>query len=134
MSEANQPTFKVGAIVSADLTIGNTAETLSFYQQVIGWGVEGLPMQDEAGEYEDYVTKDEAGGWVGGICHKRGPNADLPPSWIVYIAVADIDESLQRCAALGGKVLKRVVADDGTVHYGLIQDPNGAILGLVKAS
>lgn len=134
MSEANQPTIRVGSIVSTDLTVGNTAETLNFYQQVIGWGAEGLPMQDEEGEYEDYVTKDAQGNWIGGICHRRGPNADLPAGWIIYIAVADVDTSLQRCVALGGKILKRSLAEDGSVHYGVIQDPNGAIMGLVKGS
>jgi len=41
---------------------------------------------------------------VAGICHARGENAGLPPVWLVYITVADLDESLRRCVEGGGAV------------------------------
>lgn len=132
MSDGNEKLYPVGAIISADLTIGNTEQVLDFYQQVIGWEPEGLTMQDEQGDYTDYVVKDEMGNWVGGICHKRGANQDLPPVWLVYIQVADIEGSLQRCVALGGQVLKKSHLDDGSVQYAVIQDPAGAILAITK--
>ena len=28
---------------------------------------------------------------VSGICHARGSNADLPPVWLIYITVADLE-------------------------------------------
>lgn len=123
-------TFHTGAIISADLTVPDTEKIRDFYREVIGWQTAEMPMQDEAGEYADYVMKDEKGGWVGGVCHRRGPNHDLPPQWIVYIQVADIARSADACRRLGGTILKESKNADGSFQYVLIQDPAGAILGL----
>jgi uncharacterized protein len=127
-------TFKVGAIISTDLTVPNAEEVHDFYKQVIGWGHDEMPMSDEQGEYADYVMKDEAGDWVGGVCHKRGGNADLPHQWLVYINVASVEDSTQKCEALGGKVLKKSYRDDGLMQYAVIEDPYGAILAVTRTS
>ncbi|MFB3107254.1 MAG: hypothetical protein ACE1ZA_20350, partial [Pseudomonadales bacterium] len=43
---------------------------------------------------------------VAGICHARGSNANLPPQWLIYINVADVDKSVQRCVEMGGSPLR----------------------------
>jgi len=40
---------------------------------------------------------------VAGICHARGENAAMPPAWMIYITVRDLDESLWRAVEGGGK-------------------------------
>jgi len=132
MTEAPQKTFHVGTIISADLTISDAENIRDFYQQVIGWGVEEMALNDETGPYADYVMKDDKGNWVGGVCHKRGANKDLPPQWIVYVNVKDIAKSVEKCLELGGKVLKESKNDDGSYQYALIEDPAGAILAITK--
>lgn len=132
MSE--QKRYPVGAIISADLTVPNADALLGFYQAVIGWDSEALTMQDEQGTYADHVVKDQTGQWVGGICHQRGVNADLPPVWLVYIQVADIAKSLEQCVALGGEVLKRSYLEGGSLQYAVIKDPAGAVLALTRES
>jgi predicted enzyme related to lactoylglutathione lyase len=52
------------------------------------------------------------------------------PVWLVYVQVADIEQSLTQFT-LGGEVLKRAMMEDGTVIYAVIKDPAGAILGLM---
>lgn len=132
MSDTATKQYTTGSIVSTDLTTNNTEQILDFYKQVVGWDSEALTMQDGQGEYADYVLKDQADNWVGGICHQRGMNADLPPVWLVYIQVANIEESLQRCEALGGTVLKKSLMADGSIQFAVIQDPEGAILAITK--
>lgn len=44
---------------------------------------------------------------VAGVCFARGVNAEVPPRWLIYIVVDDLDESTARCERLGGKVLQR---------------------------
>lgn len=122
----------VGSIISADITVDNPEQLLDFYQQVIGWDVENLPMNDESGTYADYVIKDQAGNWTAGICHHRGVNQGIPPQWILYINVADIAQSLEKCQRLGGKVIKTSAGEDGTLLYAIIKDPSGAVLALTK--
>ena len=124
--------YEIGSIISTDLTIENADEMRDFYKQVIGWESEDLTMKDENGTSADYVMKDAAGNWVGGVCHSRGVNKGIPPQWIVYINVADIAQSLETCKKLGGKVIKESRLSDGTLQYAMIQDPAGAILAITK--
>jgi predicted enzyme related to lactoylglutathione lyase len=132
MAEPNEKQYKIGQIISADLTIPNAEEIRDFYKAVIGWESEDLAMSDENGEYADYVMKDREGNWVGGVCHKRGGLKNFPPVWIVYVNVENIEESCQRCAALGGKILHKATNEDGSLMYAVIQDPAGSILAITK--
>ena len=73
-----------------------------------------------------------AGFWViqraAGICHARGGNANLPPQWIIYVPVKDLERSLYLCEHLGGRIVHRLSA-----HYVLIQDPAGAVMMIYQA-
>src|SRR4030067_2971469 len=91
-----------GAIVWTDLTVENADPIRDFYASVIGWKSQTVDM----GLYNDYqMNLPGTGDSVAGICHARGVNASLPPQWLVYIKVPDIDQSMKRCLDLGGKVL-----------------------------
>lgn len=118
---SNWPAYRVGSIVSADLTVDDAAALRDFYEGVIGWAVDDFDM----GGYHDYMLRSADGEQlVGGLCHSRGENAGLPAVWLVYVNVADLDRSAERCVELGGKVLVR------NDQYAVIQDPAGAILAI----
>ncbi|HYW47267.1 MAG TPA: hypothetical protein VE959_30650 [Bryobacteraceae bacterium] len=69
---------------------------------------------------------------VAGICSARDANADLPPVGMIYIHVADLDESIRRCLAPGGK-LRRPAESLGAIGpFCVIEDPAGAIAALVE--
>lgn len=129
MSEQAKKKYSVGTIVSADLTVPNATELKDFYAQVIGWIPEELRMGKDP-NYVDYVMKDSEGNWVGGVCHARGVNMSIPPQWIVYINVADIKDSVEKCKKLGGKVIKEAFDNNGNYMYAMLQDPMGAILAV----
>lgn len=132
MDELTKKAPEIGAIISADLSVPNADEVRDFYKQVVGWQVENMAMSDEQGDYNDYVMKDKAGNWAGGVCHQRGVNSYLPSQWLIYINVADIEASLERCLELGGKVLKKEPDEGGPVQYAVIEDPAGAVVALTK--
>ena len=119
---------QVGAIVWHDLTVTNAAEVRDFYQAVVGW--EATPV--DMGDYVDFGMgapgSDEGGA---GICHARGMNADIPPQWLVYITVADLDESIARCKQLGGEVVAgpRGLAEG---RFCVVRDPAGAVCALFQ--
>ena len=109
-----------------DITVPDAEKLSDFYSAVAGWTREGISM----GDYEDYVMKDAAGNVMGGICHARGVNKDIPPGWLIYIPVDDLDKSLEECKRLGGKVMgeKRSMGPKG--FYCLIQDVSGCYVML----
>lgn len=121
----------VGRIAWLDLTVPDAAATRDFYQQVIGWSVQEVPMEDGDERYADYAMLGGDGNAAAGICHARGVNADLPPVWLLYLTVGDIAESLRRVEAEGGKVIKEVRDKEGAHVYAVIQDPVGVYVGLV---
>jgi predicted enzyme related to lactoylglutathione lyase len=85
------------------------------------------------GTYADYVMKADDGGEVAGICHARGSNAELPPVWLVYVTVEDLDQSLAECQRLGGAVLTPPRSYAGG-RYCVIKDPAGAVCALCQPS
>lgn len=122
----------IGRIMWLDLTVPNAPETRDFYTQVIGWSVYEVAIEDADGRYSDYAMLGPDGSGLAGICHARGPNADLPPVWMIYLSVGDIAESLRRVGEEGGKVLKVVRNDDGSYMYAAVQDPVGVYFGLMQ--
>lgn len=124
---APQPPGSVGWI---DLTVPDAIGVRDFYQAVVGWTVQPLNMKDGVTEYEDFVMQVPSDGrGVTGICHARGSNASVPPAWLIYIMVADLDASIAACTERGGKVMNgpRTM---GKARFCIIQDPAGAYAGL----
>lgn len=123
----------VGRIAWMDLTVPDAASAREFYKDVVGWSVQDVPMRDQDVSYADYLMLREDGEPGGGVCHARGTNADLPPVWMMYLPVGDVDESLRRVEAEGGKVLKASKGKNGKYVYAAIQDPLGVTFALSPA-
>ena len=123
----NKP--EVGTIGWTDLTIADAEKVRDFYSKVVGWKSQHLSM----GQYDDYVmnTPDTETS-VAGICHARGINAELPSQWLIYITVANIDDSVASCKKLGGKILAEPKNYAGMGTYCVIQDPAGAVCALFQ--
>ncbi|MEJ7838111.1 MAG: VOC family protein [Thermomicrobiales bacterium] len=125
---SDEMTMVPGKLVGFDLTVPDADGIRDFYKAVIGWDSAGMDM----GGYEDYfMNLPGTGETVAGVCHTRGSNADLPPVWMVYVAVADIEASLTSVTNLGGKALTPIKGGPGDGRYCVIQDPAGAILALM---
>lgn len=117
---------KIGSIVWRDLTVKNAAKVRDFYSAVVGWKSQSLSM----GAYDDYCMNTPVGDeTVAGVCHARGVNKGLPPQWLMYVTVADVDESAKACVAHGGKVLVKP-RPLGEGRSCVIEDPAGAVIAL----
>ena len=123
----------VGHIAWLDLTITNAASTAEFYKQVVGWSVQDLAMKHEAIDYADYLMQGPNGKAIAGVCHARGVNLELPPVWLLYLPVGDMQESLRLVPELGGTVLRSIKGKDGAYVYAAIQDPVVAVFAIAPA-
>ena len=128
MSQPEVPPF--GVVAWTDLTVSDAETVRDFYKAVVGWEAVPVPM----GAYADYQMN--AAGTdqpVAGVCHARGVNADLPPQWLLYVTVPDIDASIRACTDGGGSV---IAGPRGMGAYGrfcVIRDPAGAVMALLEA-
>ncbi|MBE0658190.1 MAG: VOC family protein [Bryobacteraceae bacterium] len=126
MSEQMKP----GTIGWVDLTVDDAPVLRDFYARVAGWKPEPVSM----GGYDDFsMMNPETGTPVAGVCHRRGPNQDLPPVWMIYIIVASIEAALDEVEAAGGTVVKRP-AKTGPGSMAVIQDPLGVYSALYQAA
>lgn len=120
---------KIGKVVWHDLTVPNADKVRDFYKSVIGWEHQAFNM----GEYEDYILqpgvseKDAVG-----VCWNRGSNKNIPPVWMMYVGVENVEASIKSVIDLGGKVLDGPRIMDGN-NFAVIQDPQGAILAIIEA-
>lgn len=120
---------EVGSISWIDLTIQNADEVRDFYSKVAGWKFEYVSM----GEYSDYsMLTPNTKKATAGICHAMGANKNLPPQWLVYITVANIDDSVSECVKLGGKLISEINDSGGGGKFCVIKDPAGAVCALLE--
>jgi len=121
-------TQQLGEVAWIDLTVDDAPGVRNFYQQVIGWKSEDISM----GEYNDFAMNSaQTGEAVSGICHARGPNKDLPPMWLPYFLVADVDSSAQSVVEQGGKLITEIKSM-GSDKFVVIKDPAGAACALYQ--
>ncbi|MBI2416586.1 MAG: VOC family protein [Ignavibacteriales bacterium] len=127
MSENTKP--EVGTIGWFDLTVENADAVKDFYASVVGWKVDEISM----GDYSDYVMKLPVSGTpFSGVCHQRGGNKGIPPYWMMYITVANLERSRDFCVANGGKLLSDVKDYPGQGKFCFIEDPAGAPCALFE--
>lgn len=120
--------YPIGSINWFDISVPDAEGLRDFYKEVVGWTDEALDM----GDRKDYVmSSPETKEPVSGICHNMGENADLPPQWIMYVIVADIQKSIEACEKRDGKTLTKV-KDAGEGLFCIIQDPAGAVCALYQ--
>ena len=120
----------VGTIAWSDLTVPDAETIRDFYARVVGWIPEPVTM----GEYSDFnMTVPASGEAAAGVCHARGVNADLPPVWMVYLVVEDLDHSLAGVRERGGEILAGPKRMGPGSAYAIIRDPAGAVAALYQA-
>ena len=118
----------VGKIGWIDLTVADAQGVGAFYREVVGWRSEGVDM----GGYQDYCMLPADGEAVAGVCHARGTNEGIPAQWLIYITVADLEASLERCRALGGEVVRGARGLGGMGRFAIVRDPAGAVCALFQ--
>ena len=93
-----------------------------FYGSLFGWKVDDSnPMQ--------YGLVEKAGeGIGGGIC-----TSPAAPKVTVYVAVDDLEASLEKARSLGGRTLMEPHAVPGGPEIALFEDPQGNTIGLLRA-
>jgi predicted enzyme related to lactoylglutathione lyase len=127
MSESQTP--PAGAIGWLDLTVPDADAIRDFYAAVVGWRPEPVAM----GDYSDYnMTGPTDDTPRAGVCFARGANAHLPPHWIPYFVVTDLDAGVREATARGGTLLSDVKAMGGGARYVAFQDPAGAVAAIYQ--
>lgn len=95
-----------------------------FYRSLFGWQL------DKAPGLEYWHIKDDApnpSGINGGLTYRPFPG---PRSWVHYVHVESLDETVAHLQRLGGKVLRPKTAVPKTAWYAVVSDPEGNIFAV----
>jgi predicted enzyme related to lactoylglutathione lyase len=110
-----------------DLTVPNAEEVRDFYAAVAHWSWAPIEMPDRT----DYgmTAGNEP---VGGICHAVGDIATLPPQWLIYINVPDLDAAVSEATARGGSIIAGPRGVEPDMRFAVLRDPAGAPFALIE--
>ena len=116
--------------VHVELNTQELAKSKDFYGKLFDWKLEDIPMGSVSDE--PYTMIGVGSGTGGGIM--KHPMAGAPTFWLSYVLVDDIQDSTAKAKSLGAAIIRDVTEIPGMGWLSIIQDPQGAVLGLWKAA
>ena len=96
-----------------------------FYTDLFGWSIEEMPTPEGVCHFLKL-----GGRPVGGMLRMPAAVKGAPTMWMPDITVADLKAAMAKATALGAKLCKDVTAAPGMGRLAIINDPQGATLGL----
>jgi hypothetical protein len=93
---------KHGEISWNELYTTDAKAALAFYGEIFGWTT--LSQMDMGGPMGTYYIYGLGDVQLGGVMN-RPPDMQMPPSWVYYVHVDDLDAAIDRAKRLGAQVL-----------------------------
>lgn len=115
------PFQQQGAFSWSELITSDVEGARSFYGQLFGWTLKEGPVAGVP-----YTVIEVDGHEIGGIAPPPPNQANMPPTWGVYITVEDVEAIAAKAKSLGGEVLLPPMAVESVGKFTLIKDPQGA--------
>ena len=101
----------------------DAAAARQFYEQVLGWAVTEMPMQDGSAYPGILVGEQPAGGFSAKPAESG--------SWLAYVTVDDVDERTRAATEAGAEVISEPVSAPGVGRMSVVRDPFGASLAFI---
>ncbi len=123
----------MGSFVWHELMTPDVTGARKFYSALFGWKYEVMDM----GQF-NYTMFNVAGQEpsLGGMMAMTGPEwKGVPPHWMTYVAVSDVDATAKRCREMGGKVTVPPTDIPNNIgRFAILQDPSGAHISVYRSS
>jgi hypothetical protein len=113
--------------VHVELATPDLAKAKAFYGSLFDWELDDSRMEN----YTLINVGEPEYGVGGGMM--SSPSPDVPPHWLAYVGVDDIDAYTKKAKSLGATILKDVTAVGDVGWMSIIQDPTGAVIAMWKA-
>lgn len=118
---------KLGEFCWNELASPNVQASKDFYGKVFGWKFHDENMGDMT--YTIIKHKDNKG--FGGIWSiPKDQEKHVPPHWMAYILVNDLDESVDKARNHGATIVRPASNAGEMGRFAVIKDPTGAHIAL----
>ncbi|MER6780063.1 MULTISPECIES: VOC family protein [unclassified Streptomyces] len=118
-----------GALIWNELSTGDTGAAAAFYSAVLPMGTAKSQMPG-AEEYTEFTV---AGRAIGGMMDLAAMPTGVPPHWLPYFAVDDVD-SVQAAAVRAGGAVKAPAFDMAAGRMAVLADPQGGTFAVIAAT
>lgn len=116
-----------GTLCWADLNTSDPDRVKTFYEGLFGWKISA--GEDNTG-YQHLQSGEE---YIGGIPPASTLPPGVPPHWMVYFFVNDVDAATAKAEGLGAKVHMPPMTIEKVGRMSVVADPQGAIFALFSA-
>ncbi len=101
-------------------------KALPFYDKVLGFSYRSM----DAGPAGTYHILSKGGVDRGGVTSYLP--GGVPPHWLPYVLVDDVDATITRARRLAAKIPVRPEDIPGVGRFAVLEDPTGAVLAIMK--
>ena len=122
LHDSTQP----GEFTWHELVTSDHESAFAFYSKLFGWK---KSRDFDMGAMGKYLIYGADGVDLGGMFTK-GKDIPLPPHWLYYVQVADLDASIERAKAKDAKLLNGPMEVPGGARIAQLMDPQGAAFAL----
>jgi len=120
---------KVGEFVWNELATTNVQGAKDFYSKVFGWEFTDKKMDDMTYTIIKKGDKEFGGIWAIPAAQQN----QIPPHWLAYILVENVEQSLEKARQNGATVIKPVQKTEVGL-FAVIKDPIGAHIALWQST
>ncbi len=110
-----------------DLATTDTEASKKFYSELFGWQFE---ESDSAGMVYTEISLDGQKKF-GGMWKITAEMGEVPPHWMSWVAVNDVNASAEKVVELGGSICVPPNDIPNTGRFCVITDPTGATVSLI---
>ena len=120
--------YKHGTFCWVDLATSDPDAAKKFYGGLFGWQFVDMPAEGMT------YTMCQLGGEQVCALYKMGAEMQgMPPHWLAYVSVENVDATTKQAAQNGAKVMKDAFDVMSVGRMAVLQDPTGAVLALWQA-
>ena len=126
---AQPPKPAHGEFMWNELMTRDDTGAVTFFEKLLGWGHDDWPM----GEMGTYRLMKSGPKSVAGVMKMVAPQfpEQLPPHWMSYIAVDNVDMRWEKAQSLGAVGIHPPTNIPQVGRFCIIQDPTGGVVALM---
>ncbi len=117
-----------GQFVWYELTTPDVDDAKRFYPLIAGWGTQPFD-----GDYAMWTTDGTPFAGLYALTDEMKGHG-VPPNWMPYVEVDDVDASAKLATSMGGQVVHGPVSLPDVGRFAVLHDPQGAMVGLYKST
>ena len=118
-----------GTLCWADLSTPDPKRAGDFYSGLFGWHIDA-GENDKSG----YLHIKNGEQFIGGVPPAAHRQPGIPPHWLAYFQVDDVDATVGKAKQMGAKVYLEPMSMEGVGRFAVIADPQGATFAVFKSA